>query len=98
MGASVSLRLSSSTQNGIEPFLLTYLKAYLRAYIMQHSKKGSVPYITMPMLESFPIPISSPEEQARIVAILDKFDALTNSLTEGLPREIERFFVVSCGT
>ena len=25
----------------------------------------------------------------RIVAILDKFDALTNSLTEGLPREIE---------
>ena len=35
------------------------------------------------------IPIPSPEEQARIVAILDKFDALTNSITEGLPREIE---------
>jgi len=28
-------------------------------------------------------------EQARIVAILDKFDALTNSITDGLPREIE---------
>lgn len=28
-------------------------------------------------------------EQARVVAILDKFDALTNSITEGLPREIE---------
>ncbi|MBU6175534.1 MAG: restriction endonuclease subunit S, partial [Planctomycetes bacterium] len=28
-------------------------------------------------------------EQARIVSILDKFDALTTSLTEGLPREIE---------
>lgn len=27
-------------------------------------------------------------EQARIVAILDKFDALTNSTSEGLPREI----------
>ncbi|MCJ6183533.1 restriction endonuclease subunit S [Klebsiella pneumoniae] len=27
-------------------------------------------------------------EQARIVAILDKFDALTNSIGEGLPREI----------
>jgi len=27
-------------------------------------------------------------EQARIVAILDKFDALTNSISEGLPREI----------
>jgi type I restriction enzyme S subunit len=27
-------------------------------------------------------------EQARIVAILDKFEALTNSISEGLPREI----------
>ena len=35
------------------------------------------------------IPIPSHNEQARIVAILDKFDALTNSITEGLPREIE---------
>jgi type I restriction enzyme S subunit len=34
------------------------------------------------------IPIPSPEEQAHIVAILDKFDALTNSITENLPREI----------
>ncbi len=32
---------------------------------------------------------SPSSEQARIVSILDKFDALTNSLTEGLPREIE---------
>ena len=42
----------------------------------------------------FPIPFADdPEkslaEQARIVAILDKFDGLTNSITEGLPREIE---------
>lgn len=41
-----------------------------------------------------PIPYStapdkSLEEQARIVEILDKFDTLTNSITEGLPREIE---------
>lgn len=27
------------------------------------------------------------KEQARIVEILDKFDTLTNSITEGLPRE-----------
>ena len=35
------------------------------------------------------IPVPTLSEQARIVAILDKFDALTTSITEGLPREIE---------
>lgn len=34
------------------------------------------------------IPVPSPEEQARIVAILDKFDALVNDLSSGLPAEI----------
>jgi len=43
---------------------------------------------------SIPVPYpndseKSLAEQARIVAILDKFDALTTSLTEGLPCEIE---------
>ena len=70
-------------------FLLAYLKAYLRAYIMQHSKKGSVPYITMPMLEGFSVPTPPLEDQIRIASILEKFDALTNSITEGLPGEIE---------
>ena len=36
------------------------------------------------------IPIPPREIQSEIVAILDKFDALTNSITEGLPREIEQ--------
>ena len=35
------------------------------------------------------IPVPSTEEQARIVAILDKFDALANSITENLSREID---------
>jgi type I restriction enzyme S subunit len=38
----------------------------------------------------FPNDLSrSISEQARIVSILDKFDSLTNSITEGLPREIQ---------
>ncbi|ENP9250284.1 restriction endonuclease subunit S [Escherichia coli] len=41
------------------------------------------------MFLKFPIPVPPSEEQARIVEILDKFDTLTNSITEGLPREIE---------
>lgn len=35
------------------------------------------------------VPIPPLEEQERIVNILDKFDTLTTSITEGLPREIE---------
>lgn len=35
------------------------------------------------------IPIPPLAEQTRIVNILDKFDTLTTSLTEGLPQEIE---------
>ena len=43
---------------------------------------------------SIPIPYSddlkkSLKEQERIVAILDQFDTLTHSISEGLPREIE---------
>jgi type I restriction enzyme S subunit len=47
------------------------------------------PKLNKKNLESISIPNPSPEEKTRIVAILDKFDALTNSITEGLPREIE---------
>lgn len=35
------------------------------------------------------IPVPSAEEQDRVVEILDKFDTLTTSLREGLPREIK---------
>ena len=70
-------------------FLLIYLKAYLRPYIMQHSKKGSVPYITLPMLQSFKVPLPSLEKQIHIISVLEKFEVLTESLFEGLPREIE---------
>jgi type I restriction enzyme S subunit len=40
-------------------------------------------------LESIRIPNPSLKEKERIVSVLDKFDALTISLTEGLPREIQ---------
>ncbi|MDE3965540.1 restriction endonuclease subunit S, partial [Glaesserella parasuis] len=40
-------------------------------------------------LKDFKIPIPPFEEQQRIVAILDKFETLTNSIVDGLPKEIE---------
>ncbi len=40
------------------------------------------------MIMKYKVPLPSPQEQARIVAILDKFDALVNDLSSGLPAEI----------
>lgn len=52
-------------------------------------KEGGVPAVNKSDLVQLEIPVPSVEEQKRIVAILDKFDTLANSITEGLPREIE---------
>jgi type I restriction enzyme S subunit len=40
-------------------------------------------------LAKIKIPVPSIEEQNRIVTILDKFDTLTTSISEGLPKEID---------
>jgi type I restriction enzyme S subunit len=45
--------------------------------------------ITLSALNKMNIPIPPIGEQERIVNILDKFDTLANSLSEGLPREID---------
>jgi type I restriction enzyme S subunit len=59
-------------------------------YNMQHSKGAKMPRGDKSKIMEYSVPIPKNEgEQVRIVSILDKFDALTNSITEGLPREIE---------
>jgi type I restriction enzyme S subunit len=57
--------------------------------LIQLANMAGVPALNKKELIGFPVPVPPLAEQARIVAILDKFDALTNSITEGLPREIE---------
>lgn len=52
-------------------------------------KEGGVPAVNKSDLVKLEIPIPSVNNQKRIVAVLDKFDALTHSIGEGLPREIE---------
>ena len=49
---------------------------------------GGIPQLTVPTVQKISIPLPPLEEQARIVAILDKFDTLTTSISKGLPREI----------
>ena len=65
-------------------YLYHYLNHTLRGYITKHSRKGSVPYITMPMLVNFPIPVPDIEIQKEIVRILDSFTELTAELTAAL--------------
>ncbi|EOW4294933.1 restriction endonuclease subunit S [Escherichia coli] len=57
---------------------------------------GSQTNINAQIVKNIKIPIPCPDNpekslaiQSEIVRILDKFDTLTNSITEGLPREIE---------
>jgi type I restriction enzyme S subunit len=57
-------------------------------YNMQHAKGAKMPRGSKEDIMKYPIPIPDQAEQARIINILDKFDALTNSISEGLPREI----------
>ncbi|EIC29930.1 restriction endonuclease subunit S [Methylomicrobium album] len=79
------------TDNAVNPRYLYQVLADDKffEYDMQHSKGAKMPRGNKEMIIAYQIPIPSLAEQARIVAILDKFDALTNSITEGLPREIE---------
>ena len=70
-------------------FVYHCIKSHFYTYIQKASVSSSVTSLRRPMFLNFPIPVPPLAEQARIVAILDKFDALTNSLSEGLPREIE---------
>ena len=50
---------------------------------------GAVQNLNADIVKSLELPIVALAEQERIVAILDRFDALCNDLTSGLPAEIE---------
>ena len=70
-------------------YVFYYMKNGFLKYIERNAFQSSVTSIRRPMLLNFQLPLISLAEQKRIVAILDRFDALCNSLSEGLPAEIE---------
>lgn len=55
---------------------------------LRHITGTKVRRVSGKNLETIEIPLPSLEEQQRIVDILDRFDALTSSLSEGLPAEL----------
>ena len=52
-------------------------------------RNGSMPRLPHDAIDNLIIPIPSLEEQEKIADILDRFDHLTNDLSQGLPAEIE---------
>lgn len=57
--------------------------------IRKHIRTGKISAINSKGLSKAIIPVPSPEEQERIVSILDRYDTLTKSISTVLPEEIE---------
>ena len=89
IGISGDSYIIQTTQNS------RYLNYWLRSTSFQTQKERKVTgtkviRINSKDIEKFQIILPSLTEQERIVSILDKFNILTHSLSEGLPKEIEQ--------
>ena len=75
----------------IDSYYLRFLfeTSSIKESIKRKAVGGTVVSIPMKELKDLPIPLPPLAEQRRIVSILDRFDALCNDLTQGLPAEIE---------
>jgi len=82
-------RIHIISKNVLPKYFFYYMKNTFLSYITQNAVHASVTSIRKRMLDNYLVPVPPLEEQERIVAILDRFDALCNDLTSGLPAEIE---------
>jgi len=70
-------------------FLFHFITNDFGRYLATTSVHASVTSLRKPMFERYPVPLPPLEEQRRIVVILDKFDALVNDFSIGLPAELK---------
>lgn len=63
---------------------------FVKKQIENKTQGAALQQINVGDLKKISIPVPPLEEQNRIVAILDRFDTLTNDLTSGLPAEMEK--------
>ena len=75
----------------VDPAYIRYFfqtEHFMRKQIEKYAKISSMKNLTMENIRKFQVPIPPLEVQQKIVSILDRFDALCNDLTQGLPAEI----------
>lgn len=80
------------TNDNVMPEFMRYYfqtNTFWNTQIKRLLQSSSMKNIPMEKIRKFELPVPPLEEQQRIVAILDRFDALCNDLTNGLPAEIE---------
>lgn len=66
------------------------VEMYLNSISLEpYITKGAQPKLTKQRMETIAVPVPSEDDLSRIVEMLTKFYALTTSLTDGLPAEIE---------
>ena len=70
--------------------LLRFLYYYIQTIDIHNLVHGNIPKLTQGDLKDLSIPSLPLDEQEKIVKVLDRFDALTFSLFQGLPAEIEK--------
>lgn len=78
-----------SSDGGISNKYLYYVMQGRSWKIRTLMKEGGTPAVNARDLKQLEIPVPPLSEQRHIVDILDRFEALTTSLSDGLPAEIE---------
>ena len=83
-----SLSLKPEFADKLSIYFLYYYCFNLSEWCKKNTTTSSFASVDMNGFKRFPIPIPPLPEQEKITVILDKFDTLTHSISEGLPHEI----------
>lgn len=84
-----NLNLKEEYKNKYDIRFVFYYCFKLSDWCKNNTTLSSFASVDMNGFKKFKFPILPLSKQKQIVEILDKFDTLTNSIAEGLPREIE---------
>lgn len=77
------------TSDNISDKFMYYVLISKQDRLKSQVRKASIPRLSKDAIDKVAFYLPSLSEQERIISILDNFNTLTNSLSEGLPKEIE---------